>query len=119
MMQKKAAIPIQPIDFDIAKRAVDEFASERNVPTNAYPRPAPALTEEKGRGAIESEKLRRSPCTKFTLELPDYVLDAIMHKALSAKPRATAKYVILQALLDAGFFIREEDLKPDGRRTAS
>jgi len=148
MNQPKNAIPIRPIDFDIARRAVDEFAAERNVPTQVFPHEGlksvtagtksldvstpdsseppiqaakPAPQQGKGRGASDardlSPSIERAPVRKFTVELPEYVIDAIMARAIQVKPRKTSRYVILEALRAIGFEIKDVDMVVDGRRT--
>lgn len=108
----KASIPLVPIDFDQAKRDVDEFASERNVPTQVYPQVQP---KDEGRGATKVAP--RSHVRKFTVEFPDYVIDAIYARAAQARPRTTAKYVMLEALQALGIAIAPADMVPDARRS--
>lgn len=106
MSTDKPSIPIRPIDFDIARRVVDDFAAERNVPTQVYPR-----------AAALPDRPARSPTRKFTVALPEYVIDAMQERALATRPKRTARFVVLEALRAIGFEIKDADFILDGRRT--
>ncbi len=119
MNSPKTSIPIQPIDFDIARRVVDDFAATRNVPTQVFPHD-PVAQDRGGRGSRPEDARRasppRTPTRKFTVDLPDYVIDAILSRAFQAKPKRTARYVVLQALQAAGIDVKDVDMVKDGRR---
>lgn len=118
MNQPKSIIPIRPIDFDMAKRTVDAFAAERNVPTQVYPQEVVPEAGDEGKGRAEPIiPPARSPVRKFTVELPDYVIDAVLTRALQSKPRTTSRYVVLEALRSIGIDVKDEDMVLDGRRT--
>lgn len=106
-MSKKPNIPVQPIDFESLGRAIQEHASERAVPMQVIPKPA-VLAAPSTPPA--------SPMRKFTVELPDYVIEEIQKRAHDAKPRATTRYIVMLALQEAGIAIHPEDLRRDGRR---
>ncbi|MBU2531165.1 MAG: hypothetical protein KKB37_00380 [Alphaproteobacteria bacterium] len=117
-------IPIQPIDFDLAKRAVDEFAVERQVPASVVPQ----STVRAGEGQppppsvpaptpVKTVVAARKPQRKFTVDLPDYIIEAIQDRAFKAKPKKTARYVVLEALQSLGFDIQPDDMIRDGRRS--
>jgi hypothetical protein len=118
MSKARTVIPIKAIDFDAARRTVEEFSSERNVPTHVYPKEAPpAGPAEKGRGAPSVAAVpARSPSRKFTVELPDYVIDAIQARTIQSKPKRTARYVVLEGLRAIGIQVEEADMVMDGRR---
>jgi len=107
-MSKKPNIPVQPIDFESLGRAIHEHAAERAVPTQVIPDPdKPPATPVR----------HATPVRKFTVELPDYVIDEIQKRAHDAEPRATTRYIVMRALQQAGIAIHPEDLRRDGRRT--
>lgn len=56
----------------------------------------------------------RAPVEKLTIEIPDYLLDAIKRAALDRK--STARHVVMAAMKAAGFAIDDADLVEDGRR---
>lgn len=56
----------------------------------------------------------RAPVEKLTIEIPDYLLDAIKRTALDRK--STARHVVMAAMKVAGFAIDDADLVEDGRR---
>lgn len=118
MNKPKAVIPIKQIDFDLTRRAVEEFSTERNVPTQVYPKQvtAPDAEQGKGRGAAPAPATPKTPVRKFTVELPDYVIDAIQQRTIQSKPKRTARYVILEALRAIGIQVAEADMILDGRR---
>ena len=117
-MSSKTAIPIKPIDFDIAKRVVEDFAAERNVPRQVFPHAEPGRG---GEGAAPRPVPRPSapppsPSSKFTVVLPDYVIEAIHARALQSRPKRTARAVVLEALKAVGIEVRDADMVLDGRR---
>lgn len=120
-MSSKPIIPISPIDFDVAKRAVKDFAVERNVPTQVYPHRQAESQPAQGKGAapavIEPLKPTRAPGRKFTVVLPEYVIDAINERTMQSKPKKTSRYVVLEALKSLGINIHDEDMVFDGRRS--
>lgn len=121
MNKPKSVIPIKDIDFDLARRTVDEFSTERNVPTQVYPKEGAPDVEpkEKGRGQTSAKPVKpRSPSRKFTVELPEYVIDAIQARTIQSKPKRTARYVILEGLRAIGLHVDDTDMVMDGRRTA-
>jgi len=115
-MSTKSLIPIQPIDFDIAKRAVDEFSQLREVPSSIAPS---QLNPGTGEGAtlVTAVQHRQpaSPIKKLTLELPRYVVKELATRAL--KNDCTIKYIVLEALARNGISVKDTDLLQDGRRT--
>ena len=111
----KPSIPIKPIDFDVAKRAVDEFVVERGVPTHVYPQGQ--AVPETGQTREGAAKPARAPGRKFTVVLPEYVIDAINARTIATKPKTTSRYVILEALRALGIAIHDDDMVVDGRRT--
>lgn len=119
MSSAKSSIPIKPIDFDLAKRTVDEFAVERNVPTQTYPQAVSQLPPQQNREGDAPKVIAKpmpAPARKLTVVLPDYVIDAVLTRALQSKPKTTARFVVLQAFKAIGIDVREVDMVPDGRR---
>lgn len=119
MSKPRTVIPIKAIDFDVTRRAVDEFSAERNIPTHVYPSavPAPDLVG-KGRGGGAPATSPRTPSRKFTVELPEYVIDAIQARTFQAKPKRTARYVVLEGLRALGISVDDADMVLDGRRSS-
>lgn len=113
MSTQKTGIPIKPIDFSIAKRVVAEVAEDRNVPRQVFPGDA----AEEGRGGGKPPRAARSPHRKFTVTLPDYVIDAILARALQSRPKRTARAVVLESLKAIGIAVKDEDMVLDGRRS--
>ena len=60
--------------------------------------------------------MMRPPSRKFTVELPDYVIDAIQARTIQSKPKRTARYVVLEGLRAIGIQVDETDMVMDGRR---
>lgn len=109
-MPPKIAIPLQPIDFDIAKRVVDEHAAERQVPTLTMATHATA-----GQGLSKPDQRRRL-LRKLTIALPDYIIDAMHQRTIATKPRCTIQSIIVEGLAAIGFDIHDADRVSDGRR---
>ena len=55
-----------------------------------------------------------TPCKSFNLALPEYLFDELGLQA--AKRRVTKRYLILEAMVNAGYVIESQDLEEDGRR---
>jgi hypothetical protein len=114
----KPALVIQPIDFDVATRAVDKFSQERKIPSIVFPTP-----DEEGRGASDrvalpvpppTEKRPRRSVQRVPVELPQYAFEDIKRRAL--QHRCSARHVIMKALRAYGVHIDDEDMPEDGRR---
>ena len=110
---------IKSIDFGAAASLVQEFADSRNIPTKQYP--VDAQSDEKGRVVIAEVVLRpkappRSPTRKFTIDLPEYLIDALNLR--SAETKSTSRHQVMKGLRAIGFTIREEDMPADGRRSS-
>ncbi len=112
MASGKPTLVIQPIDFDVATRAVDKFTKEREIPTMVFPE-----REGEGREVVLPPppivKVRK-PVTRVPLELPDYAYDEIRRRALAG--RCSSRYIIMKALQMYGVTIAEDDMPEDGRR---
>jgi hypothetical protein len=117
MSKPRTIIPIQAIDFGAARRTVEEFSAERNIPTHVYPSTAPVSEQPStGRGGAKPAPTPRAPSRKFTVELPDYVIDAIQARTYQSKPKRTARYVVLEGLRTLGIAVDDADMVLDGRR---
>lgn len=113
MASGKPAVVIQPIDFDVATRAVDKFAKEREIPTMVFP----ADREEQGRvaEAVAAPVAKaRKTVRRVPVELPDYAYEEIRRRALAG--RCSARHIIMKALQVYGVTIAEDDMPEDGRR---
>lgn len=115
----KISIPIQPIDFELAKRTVDEFSTQRNVPSQVFPQAVKRAEEGRAVAPPAALPLPRTPTRKFTVDLPEYVIDAIHQRAMTSRPKQTARYVVLEALQALGLKIEPDDMVRDGRRSDS
>lgn len=114
-------LKIPPIDFDKARRAADEVVRERKIPTQVVSLPQ-APIQDKGEGASEPRvpvavsRPTRTPTRNFTVDLPEYLIDAVHQRAALSKPRCTERFVVMQGLRAIGFEIQDEDMVPDARR---
>ena len=52
----------------------------------------------------------RAQTVKLTIEVPDYLVDAIKHKAI--EKRTTARLLVMQSLKASGYAIQPVDLEP-------
>lgn len=119
MSKPRTIIPIKSIDFDVTRRAVDEFSAERNIPTQVYPSTVPVTPQPQKERVVASPAANpRSPSRKFTVELPEYVIDAIQARTYQTKPKRTARYVVLEGLRAIGISVDDADMVLDGRRTS-
>lgn len=105
------------IENDLA--AAKQVAKETNVPSLSYPHdeptsgkpspasnvtalPAPIPTERKARGP------RPATVRRYSVDLPVYLIDNINEKAF--KTKHTKKRVVLEALRDGGFDVKDIDI---------
>lgn len=112
-------LKIPPIDFDMVKRATDEVVRERRIPVQVVAAvQAPTPTKEEGavEGVLTPSRPARTPTRNFTVDLPEYLIDAVHQRAALSKPRCTERYVIMQGLRAIGFEIQDADMVPDARR---
>ncbi|MEZ5925897.1 MAG: hypothetical protein R3D57_16090 [Hyphomicrobiaceae bacterium] len=94
---------------------------ERKIPMQVVsPRQVPML--DKGGGTSEPRVLlaptrpTRIPTRDFTVDLAEYLIDAIHQRAEQSKPRCTERYVVMQGLRAIGFEIEDADMVADARR---
>lgn len=110
------------IDDVLAPMAVvEQFAKETNVPAIVFPADqiadsakvdaAPAPTTPKARTKKEQGP---TPSVRFSVEVPDYLHQELLKRG--ATQRVTRRYLVLQAFRDAGYVIKDIDMKEDGRR---
>lgn len=91
----------EPLDVDDA--ALDLINTKLGVPK---------LTKSVGNDTAPA--IQRAPIDKLTIEVPDYLADALKRSALDG--RTTVRHVVLAALRGQGFEIADVDMLPDGRR---
>lgn len=116
----KPAFVIEPIDFDVATRAVEKFSQERKIPSMVFP--GNGVGEGATRTAAESTNetqnlaaLRKQrSIQRIPVELPDYVADDVKRRALDG--HCSARHIIMRALRAYGVHIADEDMPEDGRR---
>lgn len=103
-----------PIDADDA--TLDSINAKLGVPILTKPTSAdkPARQLKSADSAAPIHDAAQAPIEKLTIELPDYLADALRRTALDRK--SSARHVIMAALQKDGFKIAAVDLVPDGRR---
>jgi hypothetical protein len=101
----------EPLDVDDA--ALDRVNTELGVPTLTRPVANSGGGKRKQPAAGKAPPVR-SPLEKLTIELPNYLMDALRRSALDE--RTTVRHVVMLALKAKGFELLEPDLVPDGRR---
>jgi hypothetical protein len=115
----KPAVVIQPIDFDVATRAIDKFSHERKIPSMVV---APPAEQERGADALPAasgepapaETRKRRSIQRIPVELPDYAFQDLKRRALDN--RCSARHIVMKALRAYGIHIDDEDMPEDGRR---
>lgn len=93
---------------------VEKHAAAKNIPSVTFPSDAPlpaAAPEVKPKPV---KKASPAPSVRSSVELPDYVWRE-MGKRI-ADEGGTKRFHILRALRDAGYSVKDVDLKEDGRR---
>lgn len=115
-----------PLDVDDA--ALDRVNAKLGVPTltrsepASVPRPRLNRAKHADEAALpEASRMAVAPARtaseKLTIEIPDYLGQAIRRAAVA--DRKTARHVVMEALKAAGFTVEDVDLVPDGRRRRS
>jgi len=113
--------------------AADELARRKGIPTLQLPESlsglaqpidaggaAPSARQEaimprqQGRVAASPEKVPPTEYSHVKCRCPDYLVDQLYLEA--RRKRVTVNHLILSALKAQGFFIRDDDMIPDGRR---
>jgi hypothetical protein len=97
----KKQFPLDEDDEALMKR-IDVVAREKGLPS---------LTPEL---AKPTEAAEPRPMKPIKLMVPDYLFRELTMNA--ADRSVTKKYLILKALLDAGYKVESEDMEEDGRR---
>lgn len=125
----KPSVVIQPIDFDVATRAVEKFSQERQIPSMVFPETAagqgvgagedrPALASVSASYPFEPLAVApirdRRTMKRIPVELPAYVFDDIKRRALDGD--CSARHIIMKALRSYGVHIADDDMPEDGRR---
>jgi hypothetical protein len=89
----------------------------RQDSANPSPRPSPSQKSQDSPRAKKPASAAQAsgPLVKLTLEVPEYLVDALKQDALDH--RTTVRHVVMLALQKAGFAIHPADLIPDARRT--
>ena len=104
-----------PLDVDDA--ALDRINTQLGVPTLTKPvaNSAPEAAKKSAPPAPPNAEAMPAPLEKLTIELPDYLADAVRRAGLDRK--SSARHIIMLALQKHGFKIAGIDLVPDGRRS--
>ena len=117
----KPAVIIQPIDFDVATRAVEKFSQERKIPSMVFPGEGEGTSDKTQLPALHPVeplplpvRRERRPVQRIPVELPDYVAEDVKRRALDG--HCSARHIIMRALRAYGIHIADEDMPEDGRR---
>lgn len=110
----KPALVIQPIDFDVATRAVERFSKERKIPSMTYPGEGEGPLAETPKATEVASLPPRRSIKRIPVELPDYVVEDVKRRALDGN--CSARHIIMRALRAYGLHIADEDMPEDGRR---
>lgn len=117
----KPAVVIQPIDFDVATRAVERFSQERKIPSMVFPGEGEGAAKVEQNIAVQPAEVPALPprrdrrsIQRIPVELPDYVVDDVKRRALDG--HCSARHIIMKALRAYGLHIADEDMPEDGRR---
>ena len=101
-MTARTRLPLDDEDDDLeVQRRVEELAKQQGVPSLSPTSVAPIARSV---GQTHS----------FRADLPAHIFDALAIEA--ARRRVTKRYLLLEALRQAGFPVRDDDLAEDGRR---
>ena len=101
----------EPLDVDDA--ALDRLNGELGVPTLTHPVTNVRRSKLRPPAPAKSAPVR-PPLEKLTIELPNYLMDALRRSALDE--RTTVRHVVMLGLQQKRFKVEETDLVPDGRR---
>jgi hypothetical protein len=98
----KKQFPLGEDDDEALMKRIEVVAREKGLPS---------LTPELAKPTEPSEP---RPMKPIKLMVPDYLFRELSMNA--ADRGVTKKYLILKALLDAGYRVEPEDMEEDGRR---
>lgn len=105
------------IDDEEIERNADEIAQTYGAhaqipPARRAAAPPPAAPAQPIATPVEHS---RPPAASFRIDLPEYLDQELTMRA--ARERATKAYLIMDALRQAGYTVKSEDLVADRRRT--
>lgn len=118
-------------NVDSISAAINDYAERNNVPSIVLPserkaEQAPAAVALSGEGdatnvtplrkdkkVAKEKKTAPAPTKRLPLDFPEYLHRAIRTDA--AQKGVSAKHIVMLALKEAGYTIREADLIEDGR----
>src|SRR3954449_4830369 len=110
---------LKPAGIDDAEteRHVEEITHSYGAHAQISPKKDRASAEEKlaVAPAPSSAPARRTRYASFRVDLPEYLDQELTER--SARERATKTFLIMQALQQAGYTVRPEDLVADRRKT--
>lgn len=102
----------EPSDADL-----QAFADRRGMPSlKAVDKPAENSARAVSAPSVATTETDTTEVetTRLAIEVPLYLADQLKRRALDQ--RCSTRYILLQAIRDAGFEINEADLITDGRR---
>ncbi len=115
-----------PVDIMKRMAAAADMASEQKLPSNAPSQPADAegAAAPEGKGTVthlrrekepakEKKAAGPAPTNRIPFDAPDYLKRELKKDA--AEEDTSVKYILMCALKDYGYTIREADMKEDGR----
>jgi hypothetical protein len=108
--------PFMPLDPEIVDDQLEQLAATKGVGKLEKP----AQPSGEGEGVITAPRqveragTHASEKCKIHIEAPDYLGTAL--KIQAATTKTSVRHIILKALKDAGFEIRDADMFEDGRR---
>lgn len=117
-MQDKPITSFRPIaaPLDVDDAALDRLNTKLGVPTMTKPvaNKKQDRNEKPAAFAPSDAEAVPAPLEKLTIELPDYLADAVRRAGLDRK--SSARHIVMVALQKNGFEIAAVDLVADGRR---
>lgn len=101
----------QPVEIDELDDKLMETAARKRIPSL---RAAEAISGESDLSADVRAKVRTAPRKALSIDVPDYLATRL--KVDAAEQGVTVRYLVLSAIVCAGYEIKSIDLEEDGRR---
>lgn len=99
----------QPVEIDEVDARLAVMAERKNIPSMVASEVVVTPVEEES-----NPQPVRAPIKPMTIDVPDYLRVAL--KVDAARKGVSVRYLVLCALVEAGFDVRAEDMMEDGRR---
>ncbi len=111
-------VEIDSLEVDELDKKLSETAARKRIPSVTVEKllEPDSASEQHGEGDPDETPALGQPAPRKTLsvEIPDYLWVEL--KTIAARKMITVRHLVLSALIENGFEVRDADMHEDGRR---